>query len=96
MHKKAHVAIRITLLALILIFLVVCGAHLGGLSNDEASGVHCIATAIFIAFAVAVVLQAAANRETGRPDHATGEHGPLSGRRATPRRLTGVLTPLRC
>ena len=52
--------------------------------------------AIFIAFAVAVVLQAAANRETARPDHATGQRGPLFDRRATPRRLTGVLTPLRC
>ena len=96
MSKKGHVALRPALLALILIFLVVCGAHLGGLSHDEASGVHCIATAIFIAFAVAVVLQAAANRETARPDHATGERGPLFDRRATPRRLTGVLTPLRC
>jgi hypothetical protein len=87
--------LRVTLLALILIFLVVCGAHLGRLSHDETGGVHCIATAIFIAFAVAAVLQAAANRETARPDHAMGELGPLSGRRATPCRLTGVLTPLR-
>ena len=96
MNKKGPLALRIALLALILIFLVVCGAHLGGLSHDDASGMHCIATAIFIAFAVAVVLKDAANRETGRPDHATGEHGPLSGRRATLRQLTGVLTPLRC
>jgi hypothetical protein len=96
MNRKGPLALRVALLALILIFLVVCGAHLGGLSHDEAGGVHCIATAIFIAFAVAVVLQAAANRETARPDHATGEHGPLSGRRTTLRRLTGVLTLLRC
>ena len=96
MNKKSHVALRIALLALILIFLVVCGAHLGGLSHDETGGVHSIATAIVIAVAVGLVLQAAANREGVRPDQATGKHGPLFGRRAMPRGLTGVLTPLRC
>jgi uncharacterized membrane protein YoaK (UPF0700 family) len=96
MNKKSHVALRIALLALILIFLVVCGAHLGGLSHDDAGGVHSIATAIVIAVAVALVVQAPANREGVLPDQATGKHGPLFGRRAMPRGLTGVLTPLRC
>jgi hypothetical protein len=41
-------------------------------------------------------VQAAANREGVLPDQATGKHGPLFGRRAMPRGLTGVLTPLRC
>ena len=96
MNKKSHVALRIALLALILIFLVVCGAHLGGLSHDDIGGVHSIATAIVIVIAVGLVLQAAANREGVRPDQAAGRHGPLFGRWAMPRGLTGVLTPLRC
>jgi membrane protein YdbS with pleckstrin-like domain len=96
MNKKTHVALRIALLALILVFVVVCGAHLGGLRHDDAGGVHSIATAIVIAVAVVLVLRAAANREGVRPHQATLEHGPLFGRRAMPGRLTGVLTPLRC
>ena len=96
MNKKGPLALRIAVVALILIFLVVCGAHLGGLSHDDASGVHCIATAIVIALAVVLVMQAAARREGVRLDQATGEHGPVFGSRATLRTLTGVLTPLRC
>src|SRR5881227_279161 len=63
MNKKAHVAIRITLLALILVFMIVCGLHLGGLSHDDGNGKHSIATAIVVALAIALALQAAANRE---------------------------------
>ncbi len=96
MNKKAHVAIRITLLALILVFMIVCGLHLGGLSHDDGNGKHSIATAIVVALAIALALQAAANREGVWPHQATGEHGLFSGYRPTPRRLTGVLTPLRC
>ena len=96
MNRKRHVALRIALLALILVFVVVCGAHLGGLSHDDGGGVHSIATAIVIAVAVVLVLQAAANWEGVRPHQATGKHGPLFGRRAMPDRFTGVLTPLRC
>jgi len=96
MNKKGPLALRIAVVALILIFLVVCGAHLGGLSHDDASGVHCIASAIVIALAVVLVMQAAARSEGVRLDQATGEHGSLFGSRATLRTLTGVLTPLRC
>jgi len=96
MNKKAHVAIRITLLALILVFMIVCGLHLGGLSHDDGNGKHSIATAIVVALAIALVLQAAANREGVWPHQATGEHGPFSGYGPTPRHLPGVLTPLRC
>ena len=96
MNKKAHVGIRITLLALILVFMIVCGLHLGGLSHDDGNGKHSIATAIVVALAIALVLQAAANREGVWPHQATGEHGPFSGYRPTPRHLPGVLTPLRC
>ena len=95
MNKKGHV-LRIAVLALILIFLVVCGAHLGGLSHDDGGGVHSMATAIVIAVAVALVLQAASNREGVRPDQTTGKQGPLFGRSAMSSGRTGILTPLRC
>jgi hypothetical protein len=69
--KKTHVALRIALLALILVFVVVCGAHLGGLSHDDAGGVHSIATAILIA--VAVVAGPAGRRQLGGRPAASGD-----------------------
>src|SRR5947207_15606070 len=67
--------------------MIVCGLHLGGLSHDDGNGKHSIATAIVVALAIALALQAAANREGVWPHQATGEHGPFSGYRPTPRHL---------
>jgi magnesium-transporting ATPase (P-type) len=69
--RKTHVALPIALLALILVFVVVCGAHLGGLSHDDAGGVHSIATAILIA--VAVVPGPAGRRQLGGRPAASGD-----------------------
>src|SRR6266478_8723084 len=37
-NEKTHVALRIALLGLIMVFVIVCGAHLGGLRHDDSGG----------------------------------------------------------
>lgn len=96
MTQRANVALRIAPLALVLIFLVVCGAHIGGITHDDARGVHSLATVIVIAVAVALALQAAATRSNALLDGAPTKRWAPVASPVTPGSDPGVLRPLRC
>ncbi|GAC1364085.1 MAG: hypothetical protein NVSMB32_06270 [Actinomycetota bacterium] len=88
-------AIRIGLLGLLLVFLVVCGAHVGGLSHDAASGTHSLEVGIVIVWGAVLGLGALAAPQPvlrwggGEPWTAVAPWAASGMNR-------GVLIPLRC
>jgi len=94
-NKRGHFAVRIAVVALLLVFLVVCGAHLGGLSHDDAGGLHSIAMAVVTFLAVALLLGAAA-RAGAQRHRSTGGSLAAYAFRAAVAWIQGISRPLRC
>jgi len=86
--------LRFTLLALLLVFVIVCGVHVGGLHHD--GDAHALGMAIAITSALALALAAGLSGLSAALDQA-GPGGRLAATSALDDAIgPGVLAPLRC
>ena len=93
-RRRTDALLRLMFMVLLLVFVIVCGVHIGGLHHD--GDAHALGMAIAITSALALALAAGLSGLSAALDQA-GPGGRLAATSALDDAIgPGVLAPLRC